>query len=77
MLSHGSVIERSDAGDVSYHLMSIYVNPWLLESASPALRKHMQGKSCFNFKAADASLFKELGALTEAGFKDFKKRGYI
>jgi len=62
---------------VSYHLMPVYVNPKLLESVSPGLRKHMQGKSCFNFKSHDASLFKELSALTDAGFKDFKKRGYV
>jgi hypothetical protein len=62
---------------VSYHLMPVYVNPKLLESVSPGLRKHMQGKSCFNFKSIDTSLFKELGALTDAGFKDFRKRGYV
>lgn len=62
---------------VSYHLMPVYVNPSLLDSISPELRKHMQGKSCFNFKSPDASLFKELSALTDAGFKDFKKRGYV
>ena len=62
---------------VSYHLMPIYVNPNLLEPVSLELRKHMQGKSCFNFKSPDASLFKELSALTDAGFKDFKTRGYV
>ncbi len=62
---------------VSFHLMPVYVNPMLLESVSPRLRKRMQGKSCFNFKSSDTSLFKELGALTDAGFRDFKKRGYV
>lgn len=62
---------------VSYHLMPVYVNPKLLESISPELKKRMQGKSCFNFKSTEASLFKELASLTEAGFKDYKKQGYV
>jgi hypothetical protein len=62
---------------VSYHLMPVYLNPELLESISPALKKHMQGKSCFNFKTVDMSLLKELARLTQAGFKDYEKRGYV
>lgn len=62
---------------VSYHLMPVYVNPTLLEGISPALRKRMQGKSCFNFTSTDPSLFEELAALTEESFKDFQKKGYV
>ena len=36
---------------VSFHLMPVYVHPELLEDISDTLRKRMQGKSCFNFKA--------------------------
>jgi hypothetical protein len=50
---------------VSYHLMPLYEDPALLNGISDALRKKMQGKSCFNFTADDALLFKELDALTE------------
>src|SRR5579871_390693 len=35
---------------VSYHLMPIYMSPALQKSITPALKKRMQGKSCFNFK---------------------------
>lgn len=49
---------------VSYHLMAVYTHPALAAQISPALKKRMQGKSCFNFKTADAALFKELAALT-------------
>src|SRR5882672_8970506 len=52
---------------VSFHLMPVYCSPDLLNSMSPALAKHMQGKSCFNFKAVDEKLFKELAKLTKAG----------
>lgn len=62
---------------VSYHLMPVYVNPALLERLSPALRKRMQGKSCFNFTSVDAALFEELAALTAAAFADYRRRGYV
>ena len=62
---------------VSYHLMPVYVNPALLADISPALKKRMQGKSCFNFASLDKPLFCELAALTEAGFNDYEKRGYL
>lgn len=52
---------------VSFHLMPVYMFPDLLDEATPALRKRMQGKSCFNFKRADPALFDELNALTERG----------
>lgn len=49
---------------VSYHLMPVYENPGLLAGTSDALRKQMQGKSCFNFSAVDRLLFEELDVLT-------------
>ena len=61
---------------VSFHLMPVYVNPALLQEISPALKKCMQGKSCFNFTSSDPALFAELAALTEAGFKDYCNKGY-
>lgn len=62
---------------VSYHLMPVYVNPELLQEISPALKKRMHGKSCFNFASVNESLFKELAVLTDAGFRDYKKSGYV
>jgi hypothetical protein len=50
---------------VSYHLMPIYMYPDLLKGISPELKKHKQGKSCFNFKTSDKALFKELAQLTK------------
>ena len=50
---------------VSYHLMPVYEDPALLSGISDALRKKMQGKSCFNFTVDDSLLFKELDALTK------------
>ena len=53
---------------VSYYLMPVYVKPELLDDVSPALRKRMQGKSCFNFSKVDEPLLAELDALTRRGY---------
>jgi len=52
---------------VSYHFMPVYMFPKLRDGMSEKLRARMQGKSCFNFKAADETLFKELEQLTTKG----------
>ncbi len=62
---------------VSYHLMPVYVYPELLDSVSPELKRRMQGKSCFNFKSADAKLFEKLAALTKAGYEKYRSAGYL
>jgi len=49
----------------------------LIDGISADLKKRMQGKSCFNFKAVDEKLFKELGKLTKVGLQDYKKAGYL
>jgi hypothetical protein len=62
---------------VSYYLMPVYVNPQLQKRISPELKKRMQGKSCFNFTKIDAVLFRELDALTRAGFACYRKLKYL
>jgi hypothetical protein len=62
---------------VSYHLMPVYVTPELLNQISPELKRRMQGKSCFNFKVADTSLFTELDHLTHQCFESYRLQGYI
>jgi hypothetical protein len=57
---------------VSFYLMPIYMYPDLLKDISPELKKHMQGKSCFNFKKVEPDLFEELAALTKAGVEKFR-----
>lgn len=58
---------------VSFYLMPVYMYPDLLKDISPKLKKHMQGKSCFNFKKVDPDLFKELAGLTSEGAQKFKE----
>ena len=62
---------RSNKNYVSFYLMSMYYNAAAVKSLSPALRKRMQGKACFNFTALDQECFAELGRLAEAGIKRF------
>jgi hypothetical protein len=59
---------------VSYYLMPVYALPELLLDISPALRRRMQGKACFNFTKVDDAVFAELATLTATGiarFRDF------
>jgi hypothetical protein len=58
---------------VSFYLMPVYMYPELLNDISLGLRKHMQGKSCFNFKKVDPELFQELEMLARKGADKFKQ----
>ena len=58
---------------VSFYLMPVYMFPELLNGISPELQKHMQGKSCFNFKKVEPELFEELSALTRKGVERFRE----
>jgi hypothetical protein len=62
---------------VSIYLMPVYVDPSLLDGASPELRKRMQGKSCFNFKKLEPALLDEFAQLAEAGAERFRQKGWI
>ena len=62
---------------VSFHLMALYCFPEMKASISASLRRHMQGKSCFNFTSADKKLFKELRGLTKSAFARFKSERFL
>ena len=57
---------------VSFHFMPVYTCPELVRDLSPALKKRMQGKSCFNFKSIDDDAIEELTQLTKKGLARFK-----
>jgi hypothetical protein len=57
---------------VSYHLMPLCA-PAVLKRLSPALKKRLQGKTCFNFTSVDAELAAELDQLTKSGIEGFEK----
>ena len=63
---------------VSFHLMPLYMCPPLNEKVSPALKKRMQGKTCFNFKAVpEPELIAGLTLLTKAALEQWKGRKWI
>jgi hypothetical protein len=53
--------------------MPVYMYPDLLDEISLELKKRMQGKSCFNFKAIDDAQVEELARLTAQGFARVKR----
>ena len=67
---------RTGKNYVSFHLLSLYYNPDLMKSMSPALKKRNQGKACFNFTQIDPECFAELEKLTAAGLKKFKSEEF-
>jgi hypothetical protein len=63
---------------VSFHLLPLYMNPELKKTLSPALKKRMQGKACFNFKQQpEPELIAELKQLTEASLKQWDKMKWL
>jgi hypothetical protein len=62
---------------VSFYLMPVYMYPDLLKDISPELKKHMQGKSCFNFKKVEPALFQELSELTKKGAERFQQKELV
>ena len=62
---------------VSFHLMSLYMTPALTAGMSAALKRRMQGKTCFNFTGTpDPELIAELESLTKAGLDLWVERGW-
>ena len=68
---------RTGKNYVSFHLLPVYGAPELLKGMSPALKKRMQGKACFNFTTIDEACFAELSRLAAAGLKLFKSQKFL
>ena len=63
-------------GYVSYYLMPVY-SPEIQQGMSPALKKRMQGKACFNFTSVDDALFDELRKVTKQAYGAWKKTKWV
>jgi hypothetical protein len=62
----------------SFHLMPLYMCEPLTSKVSPALKKRMQGKTCFNFKTIpDKDLLTQLEELTDAGLELWEKKHWL
>ncbi len=63
---------------VSFHLMPLYMSPPVAKAVSPALKKRMQGKSCFNFKTDPGpELLDDLKQLTAAAFAEWREKKWV
>ena len=63
---------------VSFHLLPLYMCPPLVKTVSPALKKRMQGKACFNFKnEPEPEITAELKRLTEAGLQQWREKKWL
>lgn len=67
---------RTGKNYVSFHLLYMYFHPTAKKALSPALKKRMQGKACFNFTTVDEDCFAELGRLIGDGLKIFKSEKF-
>ena len=62
---------------VSFYLMPVYCFPDLLQGLSRELKKHMHGKSCFNFTRRDDFLFEELKIFTQHCLDRYEAEGML
>ncbi|MGZ4896459.1 MAG: hypothetical protein ACXVJ0_08360 [Candidatus Angelobacter sp.] len=67
---------RTNKNYVSFHLLYMYFHPTAKKALSPALKKRMQGKACFNFATVDEACFAELGRLIGDGMKIYKSEKF-
>jgi hypothetical protein len=75
-LSFGTL--RIGKAYVSVHLMPIYMSPTLARRITPALKRRMQGKSCFNFTAVpSAELVADLQALIDASLAEWAQKKWL
>ena len=69
---------RIDKAAVSFHLLPLYMSPRLNGLISPELKKRMQGKSCFHFKAVPPpETVEELRRLTEAALAEWARLKWL
>jgi hypothetical protein len=67
---------RTSKAYVSFHLMPM--SPKLSSGISPALRKRMQGMTCFNFRTEpEPEILAELKQLTESGYQDWDRKKWL
>jgi hypothetical protein len=63
---------------VSFHLLALYMCPEMQKSVTPALKKRMQGKACFNFKTQpEPELMADLKRLTAEAIKLWGEKKWL
>jgi hypothetical protein len=63
---------------VSFHLVALYMCPEMQKRITPALKKRMQGKACFNFKTQpEPELLADLKRLTADAIKLWGEKKWL
>jgi hypothetical protein len=62
---------------VTFHLMPLYFNPKLQGTVPAELLVRQQGKTCFNFKRPDTTLFELIDDLTRRGRAAWEQQGML
>ena len=60
---------------VSYHFMPVYFG--MGAAMSPALKKRMQGKACFNFTTVDSALLENARSLRSGVYDQWRAKGWV
>lgn len=66
----------ANKNSIGFYSMAVYGFPKEFK-LSPTFKKTLNGKSCFQIKALDAALEKEIGYVIEKSITLFKKEGWI
>lgn len=70
----GVIIQKSYVG---VYYMPVYTSPEMKKLFAPELLALLKGKSCFHIKTLDRRLLAQVKAVLAAGFKLYKKRGWV
>ncbi len=70
-----SVVARKDM--ISFYFFPIYYHASDFIDLIPTMKKHLKGKTCFNFKKLEQVNEKELINLLKRGVKAWKTLGYL
>jgi len=70
----GAIIQKSYVG---FYYMPVYTNPEMKKIFAPELLALLKGKSCFHVKMLGAKLETQIRRALAAGFRLYKKRGWV
>ena len=70
----GIVIRKDYVG---FYYMPVYAEPNIKALFKPELLKLLKGKSCFHIKKLDEVLLGQIREALDAGFKQYRERGWV
>ncbi|MBM3120566.1 MAG: DUF1801 domain-containing protein [Chloroflexi bacterium] len=70
----GVIIQK---GYVGLYYMPVYTTPEMKKLFAPELLSLLKGKSCFHIQTLDARLLAQVKRALDAGYKLYKKNGWV